>query len=93
VVLLTRDHEICGVIDVASHLDSPDRGLPPSRATHILVEPDHRFHEVLRAMDTARARIAIVTQLSATTGKQEVLGVVTEREVTKKACAAAKLAV
>ncbi|HYV35663.1 MAG TPA: chloride channel protein [Gemmataceae bacterium] len=92
VVLLTRNHEVCGVIDVASQLDSLDRGLPPSRAAHVLVEPGHRFHEVLRAMDTARARIAIVTQLSATTGKQEVLGVVTEREIAKAASAAAKLA-
>jgi chloride channel protein, CIC family len=91
VVLLTRDQEVCGAIDVASHLDSLDRGLPPPRTAHVLVEPDHRFHEVLRAMDAAQARIAIVTGLSASTGKKEVLGVVTEREIARVACASAKL--
>jgi chloride channel protein, CIC family len=91
VVLLMRDHEVCGAIDVASHLDSVDRGLPPSRTAHVLVEPGHRFHEVLRAMDAAQARIAIVTGLSASTGKREVLGVVTERQIAGVACATAKL--
>ena len=89
VVVLMRDHEVCGVIDVVSHLDSLDRS--PSPSFHVAVGPDDRFHEVLRAMDAVQARVALVTRPSAATGKQEVLGVVTERQIARVATTSAKL--
>ena len=92
VVVVMREHEICGVIDAASHLDSLDRSPSPPHACHVAVSPEDRFHEVLRAMDAAQARVAVVTRLSAATGKQEVIGVVTERQIAKIACTTAKLA-
>lgn len=73
-----------GVIDSASHLDSP--------AAPVVVEPGHKVHEVLRAMHEADARIAVVTGISAATGRPEVLGVITEREIAKAAYTMAKLA-
>ena len=42
-------------------------------------------------MHEAEARIALVTRISATTGRQEVLGVISEREIAKTAYAIAKL--
>ena len=77
------DHRPRGIIDPASRLESA--------ATHVIVEPGHRMHEVLRAMHEAEARVAIVTRVSATTGRPEVLGVITERDIAKTAYASAKL--
>jgi chloride channel protein, CIC family len=92
VVVLMRDHEVCGVIDVVSHLDSLERNPAPAPSAHVAVGPDDRFHEVLRAMDAAQARVALVTRRVAATGKQEVIGVVTAHQIAKVACASAKLA-
>jgi len=84
VVVQDADHRPRGVIDSASR--------PESAATHVLVEPGQRIHEVLRAMHEAEARVAIVTRVSATTGRPEVLGVITERDIAKAAYSIAKLA-
>jgi hypothetical protein len=43
-------------------------------------------------MHEAEARIAVVTGISAATGRPEVLGVITEREIAKAAYTMAKLA-
>jgi chloride channel protein, CIC family len=84
-VVLTRDHQVCGVIDAESHLDST------TQISHVAVGPDDRFHEVLRAMEAAQVRVAVVTRVSESTGTQEVLGVVTERQIARAASATAKL--
>jgi len=84
VVVKDADHRPRGIIDSASRLES--------LATHVLVEPGHRIHEVLRAVHEAEARVAIVTRVSATTGRPEVLGVITERDIAKAAYSIAKLA-
>ena len=89
VVLECGTTEVPAAIDVVSHLDSLDRS--PSPSFHVAVGPDDRFHEVLRAMDAVQARVAIVMRLVAATGKQEVLGVVTERQIARVACTSARL--
>jgi CIC family chloride channel protein len=83
VVVKDADHRPRGIIDPASRLESA--------ATHVIVEPGHRMHEVLRAMHEVEARVAIVTRVPATTGRPEVLGVITERDIAKTAYASAKL--
>jgi hypothetical protein len=73
-----------GIIDSVSRLESP--------AAHVVVEPGHKVHEVLRAMHEAGARVAVVTGVSAATGRPDVLGVITERDIAKVAYTMAKLA-
>jgi chloride channel protein, CIC family len=92
VVVKVQGQPAWGVIDVASHLDSLARGSAPFPTAHVTVEAEDQFHEILRALDKAQARVALVTRVSVATGKQEVVGVITERQITKVACAAAKLA-
>jgi chloride channel protein, CIC family len=91
VVVMGQDHQVRGVIDVKSQLDTIERRLGSPPANYLTVEPDLRFHEVLRALDEAEVKIALVTRASVSPGKQEVLGVITERQIAKVACAAAKL--
>ena len=67
-------------------------GPSDGRAVHVTVEPDHRMHEVLRAMQDAGARVALVTGRSATSGRVEVLGVITERDVVRAGFPLARLA-
>ena len=55
------------------------------------VGPSLRLDEVLRSLDAAGARVALVTQASASTAKPEVMGVITERDIAKVAYAAARL--
>ena len=87
-----------GKVVVVNGPEQPARGvidaLGPSdgRAVHVTVEPDHRMHEVLRAMQDAGARVAVVTGRSATTGQMEVLGVITERDVVRAGFPLARLA-
>ena len=73
-----------GVIDSVSHLDSS--------AAPVVVEPGEKVHKVLRAMHEAEARVAVVTDVSAATGRPKVLGVITEREIAKAAYTMVKLA-
>ena len=91
VVVKGKDHEVSDVIDVGFPFDSREPGLSPSPASHVTVAPDHRFHEVLRALDQAEARVALVTRVAVATGQQEVLGVITASQIFKVACATAKL--
>jgi hypothetical protein len=91
IVVTGLDQKVRGVIDVESQLDAVQRKLASSPPIHVNVEPDLRFHEVLRALAEAEARVALVTKVSASTGNQEVVGVITERQIAKAACATAKL--
>ena len=84
VVVQGPDHQPRGVIDPVSRLES--------LSSHVVVEPGHRIHEVLRAMHDAEARVAVVTRISVTTGRPEVLGVINERDIARAAYVAAKLA-
>jgi chloride channel protein, CIC family len=83
VVVKGADPSPRAVIESVSQLDSP--------APHVLVEPGHKVHEVLRAMHEAGARVAVVTGVSAATGRPEVLGVITERDIVNAAYVMAKL--
>ena len=91
VVVTGSDCQPSGVIDVWAQLDSPHRRLAPSPDSYVTVGPSLRLDEVLRRLGEAGARVALVTQLSASTGKQEVLGVITERDIAKAAYATARL--
>ena len=63
--------------------------LAPSANAFVTVGPRERIGEVQRALHRSRARVALVIEGS---GKRpEVQGIVTERELAKMACAAAKL--
>ena len=84
VVVKGPDHRARGVIDSASRLEP--------LASHVTVEPGRRMHEVLRAMHEAEAQVALVTRDETTTGQQEVLGVITERDIARAAYTMAKLA-
>jgi chloride channel protein, CIC family len=84
VVVKGPDDRPRGVIDPVSRLES--------LSSHVVVEAGHRIHEVLRAMHDAEAHVAVVTRLSATTGRPEVLGVINERDIARAAYVAAKLA-
>jgi len=57
---------------------------------HVVVDPDAPFNAVLRAVDQAGARLALVTRTTAA-GTPEVLGVITERDIARLAYATARL--
>ena len=66
-------------------------GLAPSANAFVTVRPGEPMGEVLRALHQSGARVAVVVQVSDPAKRPEVQGVITEREITKMACAAAKL--
>jgi CIC family chloride channel protein len=70
-------------------IDSPSQ--PERLVSHVAVEPEHRIHEVMRAMAEAEARVALVTQLSPSSGQAEVLGIITERELARVSYSIARL--
>jgi CIC family chloride channel protein len=80
VVVTGEDHQVRRVIGVG----------PPATA-HVVVGPDDPLHEVLRTLEQAEARVALVVQVSASTGRPEVVGVISERHIARVACAAARL--
>jgi len=89
VVVTGPDQRILGVIDERSLLESED-GLAPKATDYVFVDPDEPLNAVLRAIDTAGARFAIVTRKVAG-GEPEVLGVVTEHAVAQFAYATARM--
>src|SRR5262249_19881891 len=91
VVVTRQDHQARGVIDVEARFDAVEQRLASSPAIHVTVAPDLRYDEVLRALDEAHARVAVVARVAVATGKQEVLGVITHRQIATVACATAKL--
>jgi chloride channel protein, CIC family len=91
VVVTGPDHQARGVIDVESQFEGAERRLASSPVNCVIVTPDLRYDEVLRALDEAHARVALVARVSVATGKQEVLGVITQRQIARVAYASAKL--
>jgi len=90
-VLTEPDSVVRGVLDVSSRLGSLDETHTLPLMPHVTVQPAQRLQEVLRNMDQAEASVALVVRIAASTGKQEVVGVITERHIARVARAAAKL--
>jgi chloride channel protein, CIC family len=90
VVVTGHDDRILSVFDERPRLESPDGRLAPMAICHVVVDPDTPFNAVLRAVDQAGARCALVTRTAAA-GTQEVLGVITERDIARLAYATARL--
>ena len=59
-------------------------------ASHIVVDPEAPLNAVLRAIDEAGARLALVMR-NADGGSQQVLGVITEHDVARLAYAIARM--
>ena len=90
VVVVSGPHNrILGILDERSPLQT-EPGSPPETGKHIVVDPQTPLRAVLRALDEAGARIAVVARKAAD-GSQDVLGVITEREVARLSYAAARL--
>ncbi|MGB6176829.1 MAG: chloride channel protein [Methylocella sp.] len=90
VVVTGPDDRILGVFDERSRLESPDGQLPPPACCYVAVDPEAPLNAVLRAIDQAGARLALVTR-TAPAETQEVLGVITERDIARLAYATARL--
>jgi chloride channel protein, CIC family len=90
VVITGPDDRILGVFDDRSRLESPDGQLPPPACCHIVVGPETPINAVLRAIDQAGARLALVAR-TAPAETPEVLGVITERDIARLAYATARL--
>jgi CBS domain-containing protein len=78
------------VFDDRSRFECPDGQLLPPACCHIVVDPEAPLNAVLRAIDQAGARLALVTR-TAPEETQEVLGVITERDIARLAYATARL--
>jgi hypothetical protein len=74
------------VIDEQSRIEAPGGRLAPTASCHVVVGPEALINAVLRAIDQAGARLALVTRNGAG-GDEEVLGVITERTVARLAYA------
>jgi len=84
-----------GKVVVVKGADQPRGVIDSTGASHaplVTVEPEHRMHEVIRAMHEAGARVAVVTRLSAGPGQFEVLGVITEGDIVRAGLPLARLA-
>jgi CIC family chloride channel protein len=90
VVVTGPDCQILDVIDEPSRLEPPDGGTALATGCHVVVGPDVPLNAVLRAMDEAGTRFALVVGKTAG-GSQEVLGVITEREVARLAYVTARM--
>jgi CIC family chloride channel protein len=90
VVVTGPDRQVLGVIDERSRLGPPDGRPAPATGCHVVVGPDAPLNAVLRAIEGAGARVALVIR-NAGGGSQEVLGVITEREVARLAYVTAGL--
>jgi CIC family chloride channel protein len=90
IVVTGTERQIVGVIDERSRLESTDGHPVPAKSCHIVVDPDAPLNEVLRALDAAGARLALVVR-GAAEGSPEVLGVITERNVAGLAYVAARM--
>ena len=83
--------EVLGVIDEGLRRDRLElTGALSVSCRHVVVDPDAPLNSVLRSLEQAGASLAVVAAPAAT-GPQEVLGVITEREIAGFACEAAKL--
>ena len=77
IVVRGGDRELLGVVDASS--------FPGRFVTHVTVLPEHRTHEVMRAMQDADARVALVTRGA------EVVGVITESGLARASYPIARL--
>jgi CIC family chloride channel protein len=90
VVVSGPDNRILGILDERSRLKAGEGPLAPETGTHIVVPPETPLKTVLRALGDEGAKIAVVASKAAE-GGQEVLGVITEREVARLSYAAARV--
>lgn len=90
VVVTGLDDRILGVFDERSRLDYPSGEFPPPGCCHVVVDPEAPLNALLRAIGQAGARVALVTRISPTK-TQEVLGVITERDIAWLAYTTARL--
>ena len=90
VVVTGLGREIIGVIDERSRFEPADGRPAPTAGCHVVVNPDLPLNAVLRALDEAGARVALVVR-NAASGSQEVLGVITERAVAQLAYMTARM--
>ena len=90
VVVTGLDDRILGVFDERSRLDYPGGQFPPPGCCHVVVDPEAPLNAVLRAIDQAGARVALVTRISPAE-IPKVLGVITERDIARLAYATARL--
>jgi CIC family chloride channel protein len=85
-----------GKVIVVSGLDREPRGVivspadPGRLSTHVTVEPEHKVHEVMRAMQEADARVAVVTRRGSGEGR-EVVGVITDSALARATYPIARL--
>jgi len=85
-----------GKVIVISGPDREPRGVivspadPGRLSTHVTVEPEHKVHEVMRAMQEADARVAVVTRRGSG-GGHEVLGVITDSALARATYPIARL--
>jgi hypothetical protein len=86
VVVTGAGNRIIGLIDERSR---PETSLPEA-GIYVAVDPEMPLSAVLRAIDAAGARLALVVN-QAEGGGQEVLGVITERVVSRQSHAIARL--
>jgi CIC family chloride channel protein len=91
VVLIGPEGQIRAVIDRAFNRQASDTKLAAQLTPYVIVQPAHRLDEVLQILDQNEARVALVSRGGSSTGKAEVLGVITERQIAGVACAAADL--
>ena len=91
VVISGPDNRILGILDRWSCCQSEEGPPVPETGKHIVVTPQMPLRSVLRKLDDAGARIAVVTSKAAD-GRQDVLGVITEREVARLTYDAARMA-
>ena len=90
VVVTGPGNRIIGVLDQWSRLE-PLEGSPAlATATHIAVDPETPLSTVLRALDDAGARLALVAPKTED-GSQDVLGIITDREIARLSYAAARM--
>jgi chloride channel protein, CIC family len=90
VVVTGPDDRILGVFDERSRLESSNGLVPPPACRYVVVDPEAPLNAVLRAIDQAGARLALVTR-TVQGETQEVLGVITERDIARPAYATARL--
>ena len=91
VVISGPDNRIRSILDERSRTEADEGPLALEGGTHVVVSPETPLRTVLRALgDAGGARIAVVACKTAD-GSQEVLGVITEREVARLSYAAARV--
>ena len=90
-VVTGPDNRVSGILDERCRLKAPEGPFEPETGKLIVVSPQTPLRSVLRKLDGAGARIAVVARKAAD-GSQEVLGVITEREVARLSYAAARMA-